>query len=177
MDSNNIDDKSTQATDTSGNADDAGDMGDTNSTATASANPHEDCETKLKETENNWKRALADYKNLEKRMNEDRYLMAAFANASLLARILPILDNLEMVDAHSNDMGLKLTIKEFKQILNDEGMVEINPINKDFDTITMEAVDTVDGEESNKNKVIEVLIKGYKLKDKLIRPARVKVGK
>ncbi|HSX39824.1 MAG TPA: nucleotide exchange factor GrpE [Candidatus Saccharimonadales bacterium] len=131
-------------------------------------------EERISELENNWKRALADYKNLEKRVSEEKEALRDFANLVLLSRLLPILDNLEMAQVHLNDEGLKYTIKEFKQVLEDEGLREIDPTNKEFDAATMEAVEMVDGEE---NKVIEPLRKGYLLRDKLIRPARVKVGK
>jgi len=132
--------------------------------------------SKVDEMENNWKRALADYKNLEKRALEEKFAFASFANTSIIQRILPVLDNLELVNAHISDTGLKMTIKEFKQVLNEEGVTEINPEGKEFDATNMEAIDMVENPEMN-NKVISVISKGYMLKDKLIRPARVKVGK
>jgi molecular chaperone GrpE len=134
-------------------------------------------ENKILELENNWKRALADYKNLEKRYAEERFAMAAYANTNLLVKLLPVLDTLEMVSTHIDDTGLKMTIKEFKQVLSDEGVMEIDATNKEFDSTQMDAIDTIEVEEDKKNKVIEIIAKGYKLKDKLIRPARVKVGK
>ncbi len=131
-------------------------------------------EERILELENNWKRSLADYKNLEKRVTEEKYALRELANLVLVSRLLPVLDNLEMVDVHVNDTGLKYTIKEFRQILEDEGLIEFNPLAQTFDANTMEAIETVEGEDG---KVIEVLRKGYFLKDKLVRPARVKVGK
>jgi len=131
-------------------------------------------EERILELENNWKRSLADYKNLEKRVTEEKYALRELANLVLVSRLLPVLDNLEMVDAHVNDTGLKYTIKEFRQILEDDGLIEFNPLAQTFDANTMEAIETVEGEDG---KVIEVLRKGYFLKDKLVRPARVKVGK
>ena len=131
-------------------------------------------EERILELENNWKRSLADYKNLEKRVTEEKYALRELANLVLVSRLLPVLDNLEMVDVHVNDTGLKYTIKEFRQILEDEGLIEFNPLAQTFDANTMEAIETVEGEDG---KVIEVLRKGYVLKDKLVRPARVKVGK
>ena len=131
-------------------------------------------EERIAELENNWKRALADYKNLEKRVAEERDSLKDFANLVFVSRLLPVLDNLQMVEAHVSDDGLKYTVKEFKQILEDEGIKEINPKGEDFDATTMEAIETVEGEDG---KVVEVLRNGYMLKNKSVRPARVKVGK
>lgn len=134
----------------------------------------EGLKARIGELENNWRRALADYKNLEKRVAEERLAIVSFANATLILKILTVLDNLEMLDKHVEDAGLKLTVKEFKQILTAEGVEGFFPAGEDFDSGKMEAVEMVDGEEG---KVVEVLQKGYKLKGKVLRPARVKVGK
>jgi molecular chaperone GrpE len=129
---------------------------------------------KLDEMENNWKRALADYKNFEKRMNEEKYQIIARANEGMALRMLIILDNLEMVEKHSDDIGLKLTVKEFRQVFKDFGIEEVKVLGEDFDATKMEAIEQVDG---GKNKVIEVSLKGYAMNGNLLRPAQVKVGK
>lgn len=151
---------------------------DTNNTDNLNSDQKiKDLEERIAELENNWKRALADYKNFEKRTLEEKYDMAAWACSSLIMKLLPVLDNLEMVDSHVNDAGLKLTLKEFKQILTDEGIAEEDVQGKDFNAETMDAIDMIETTDDQKNKVLEVISKGYRLKDKLIRPARVKVGK
>ncbi len=127
----------------------------------------------MNELENNWKRALADYKNLERRVEEEKDLFAKFANTALIMRILPILDNLHAVCIHNNDEGLKMIIKEFEKILNEEGVKEIKAEGEKFDPKLMDAIEIVEGK---KDKVVEVTQKGYTLKGKVIRPARVKVG-
>jgi molecular chaperone GrpE len=128
---------------------------------------------RIEELENNWKRALADYRNLEKRVAEERDIFLAFANSMLLLRLLPVLDNLEALSKHMDDEGLKMTIKDFKRVLSEEGIKEIEVEGKKFDAEKMEAIDHVDGP---KDEVVEVLQKGYLMKDKVLRPARVKVG-
>ncbi len=133
-----------------------------------------DLEEKIAELENNWKRALADYKNLQRRTEEERLAVVEFANSILIVRLLSVLDGLEMLMAHVEDAGLKLTVKEFRQILEDEGLVEIKIEKGDgFDHETMEAIEKLD---DLGRHVTQVLRKGYKLKDRIIRPARVKVG-
>ena len=124
--------------------------------------------------DNNWKRALADYKNLVERTNKEKKDFYEFANASLLTSLMPVYDSLEMLAKFNQDQGLQLTVKQFKQILSEEGLKEIETIGRDYNVNEMEAVEMVEGEEG---KVIEELSKGFYFKGKLLRPARVKVGK
>lgn len=128
----------------------------------------------VQDLDNNWKRALADYKNLVDRTNKEKKDVYEFANSSLLLSLLPVYDSLEMLGKYNQDQGLILTIKQFKQVLLEEGLKEIETLGKDYDVNEMEAVDMVEGEEG---KVIEELSKGFYFKGKLLRPARVKVGK
>lgn len=131
-------------------------------------------EVKLSEMEENWKRALADYKNLEKRVSEEKTLLVDFANSVLVENLLPILDNFTMLEKHTNDEGIKMSIKEFINVLKSSGLKKIEvSVNDDFDPNTMDAVESGPGQ---KNKVLEVIREGYYFKDKLIRPASVKVG-
>jgi len=136
-------------------------------------------EQQLTEMEENWKRALADYKNLQKRVAEEKEEVVNFANFVLIAELLPVLDNLELVLKHNGDEGLKMIVSEFCEVLKNAGVEEINPMNAEFDPTNMDATEKEgenDGDLSDW-KVLEVLQKGYKIKDRLIRPARVKVGR
>ena len=121
-----------------------------------------------------WKRALADYQNLEKRYEREKADFVAFAGSNLILKLLVVLDHLKMAQAVISDPGLDIAIKEFGQVLNEEGLIEVEALDKKFDPSLMEAVDLVKGE---KDKVIEVLQTGYSLKGKLLRAARVRVGK
>ncbi|NMB91743.1 nucleotide exchange factor GrpE [candidate division WWE3 bacterium] len=131
-------------------------------------------EGKVKDLENNWKRALADYKNLEKRVLEDKEQLAFYIKKQTIEDILPFLDNLEKIGEHIKDKGLELTLKDFKQTLSFMGVEEIKALGKDFNSNEMEAVETGEGE---KDKVLKVLSNGYLLNGKLLRPAKVVVGK
>ncbi len=135
-------------------------------------------EEKLAETENNWKRALADYKNLEKRVAEEREAFTSFANSVLLMRLLPIIDNLEMLEKHVDDAGVKLITKDFRQVLEDEGIEEVSAEGATFDPSVMEATESESDQdgENERAKVSEVVQKGYIFKGKLLRPAKVVVG-
>lgn len=133
---------------------------------------------KLTEMEANWKRALADYKNLEKRVAEEKLYITDFANSVLIEKLLPVLDNFELVAQHSEDMGLKLSIKELKQVLVSSGLEEIEvKENDEFDPEIMDAVEVKDDSSNEGNRhVCSILRRGYKFKGKLIRPTSVVVS-
>lgn len=120
-----------------------------------------------------WKRALADYQNLEKRNHDQQSLFVQLASLSVIERLLPIYDHLLMAADHLQDPGLTMVVKQFNDLLNSEGVKEIEAINLPFDAHTMECVEQVAGE---KNIVIEIINIGFTLGSRVIRPARVKVG-
>lgn len=128
---------------------------------------------KVSEMEGNWKRALADYKNLVDRTNKEKKQFVEFANEVLVLKLLAVYDSLEMLGKYNQDQGLLLTIKQFEQVLKEEGLKEIEALGKEFNTNEMEGIEMVAGE---KGIVVEVLTKGFYLKEKILRPARVKVG-
>jgi len=130
-------------------------------------------EEEIAEFTNKWKRALADYQNLEKRIVQEKEEFAKFASAALLDKLLPILDSLEKCQIHLEDKGLSLILEQLERVLESEGLEEIQAEGEEFDPQLMDAVEMTKGK---KNKVIEVVLKGYKLNNKVLRPAKVKVG-
>lgn len=128
----------------------------------------------VKELEERWRRALADYENLERRSAREIEEKVRLANERLLKELLPILDNLEKAREHLKDDGLLMILRDFKQLLEREGVSEI-AVGEKFDPSICEAVDVVKGEEDG--KVAQVLQKGYRLGGKVIRTAKVKVVK
>ncbi len=132
-------------------------------------------EDQIKTLDENWKRALADYQNLTKRVEKERWEAILFATGSLLSKILKIADDLGLAVAHHQDLPwLKLIHADLSKILIDEGISEIDAVGKSFDPQTMECVQQVAGP---KDTVVKVVQMGYKLHDKILRPARVEVGK
>ncbi|OGK30313.1 nucleotide exchange factor GrpE [Candidatus Roizmanbacteria bacterium RIFCSPLOWO2_12_FULL_40_12] len=120
-------------------------------------------------------RALADYHNLEKRINEGKEEESKQATRRIVLRLLPFLDNLEKAEVFVKDAGLGMIKSQFYKILQEEGIEEIDIQGKQFDPEQAEAVDIVEGQEEN--KVADVLQKGYALSGKVIRPAQVRVTK
>jgi molecular chaperone GrpE len=130
--------------------------------------------TELSNLENQLKRALADYQNLEKRIASEKSSWILASNKNLLLRLLPGLDSLLLAEKHTQDEGVKLSIKHFLGILENEGVKKIETIGKDFDPNLMEAITTQEGEN---NKVLEEVRSGYMLFETVLRPAQVIVGK
>jgi len=124
--------------------------------------------------EEKYARARADYANLERRIKGEQEEFVKFANSVLVLKLLSVLDDLEKAVGTSNDDGLKLVLKNFLGVLKSEGVGEIK-VKKgdDFDPTIMEC--TVAEGNGEKQKVLEVIRKGYRVKEKVLRPAQVKV--
>lgn len=128
---------------------------------------------KLDDLELKWKRALADYANLEKRINQEKEVFVRFCNARLLENLLSVLDDFERAEKHLKDQGLSLAVNKFKEVLQKENLEEIKAQGEEFNPELMEATEMVAGP---KNRVVEVVNKGYLLNNKVLRVAKVKVG-
>jgi len=121
-----------------------------------------------------WKRALADYQNLEKRIEGERRDFVRFAGSGLILKILPALDSLERAEVHLKDEGLSLAVKQLKDVLESEGLERIKTLGEDFDPSEMECIEVAAGKEG---KVVREVRAGYKLNDKILRCAQVVVAK
>ncbi|OGO08053.1 MAG: nucleotide exchange factor GrpE [Chloroflexi bacterium RBG_13_57_8] len=141
-----------------------------------------DAEKKAAEYLAAWQRAQADFINYKRRSEQERQEFNSFANASLIRAILPVLDDLELALDHVPEehagtdwvKGVKLVERKFKTILEGQGVKPILALGMAFDPRIHEALRQDEGEEG---VVIGELQKGYTLNDKLLRPARVVVGK
>lgn len=129
----------------------------------------------IEELRGQLQRALADYANLNRRVEEEKKAVVKFANVILVAKFLEVLDALESAQKVITSEGLEFVIQKFKAILASEGIKEISAEGANFDPNLHEAIDTVVGDQDG--KVMEVLEKGYEMEGKVIRPARVRVSK
>jgi molecular chaperone GrpE len=136
---------------------------------------------KNQQLEGQLKRALADYANLQKRVVGEREQLADYFKSILAFKFLPVLDSLEAAfksvskdGLDATKQGLELAVKEFKKVLESEGVKEITT-NNGFDPAIHEAIEVIPGKEDN--KIVEVVEKGYRLGDKILRPVKVKVEK
>jgi molecular chaperone GrpE len=119
-------------------------------------------------------RVLADYQNLEKRSTARVEEVRKFAAEVTLRKFLPAIDSLTLASNHIKDEGLRLALKEFSAAFESCGVKRMEVVGKVFDPYTMECIDVIDGEDE---KVIEEVTPGYMFMDKVLRVAKVKVGK
>lgn len=136
--------------------------------------------------QNQLKRAVADYQNLEKRVAEGRSEFTSWATTELVRKLLGVMSHFDMALSGATEQdrqsgwfkGVELAVGQLRQVLRDEGLAEIviDPTSgrTSFDPALHEAVDTRDGEN---DKILEVVERGYKLNGKILKPARVVVGK
>ena len=145
--------------------------------------PHE---KKIKELEDSLLRSKAEFINYRKRLEDEQSRLLKYCNEDLIKEILPILDNFEraikMDDTNLDDevskflSGFKMIYCNLVNILKNNGVIEIDGNNKPFDPTYHEAIMTEKRDGASEGMVLEVLQKGYILKDKVIRPAMVKVS-
>ncbi len=133
----------------------------------------EGLEQQVLQLDNQYKRALADYQNLEKRVVEEKRETVKRANRDLLLRLLPVLDTLILAEEHIQNDGLKVSINQFLDTLKSEGVVKIETAGKPFDPSLMEAIGTDKGDE---HIVVRETRAGYLLNGELLRAAQVIVG-
>jgi molecular chaperone GrpE len=120
-------------------------------------------------------RALADYKNLQRKIDEERKLIFTFATANVLEQIIPTVDLLYKAEVFIKDPGMQMVKDQLVHVLEEFGLKEIELLGKEYDPHMAEVVGTVEGEKEN--VVVEVVRRGYMLADKVIRVGQVKVGK
>ena len=137
----------------------------------------------VKDLEYKWKRALADYQNLQKETAKEKAEFVKFANSAILMEIFPVYENLktslEHADENNHDAwlkGIKHVIKQFENILKDNGVEIINPVDSEFNPAEHEAVEKMEtDDEKQVNKIAKVVKIGYKLHDRVIQAAKVVV--
>lgn len=150
--------------------------------------------TELKEraakADENWDRLLrttADFENFRKRAAREKQEAIKYANETLLQKLVPVLDNLDMALAaaqaagpdasQSLQTGVGMISQQLKGVLAEAGLEELNAVGKPFDPNFHEALSQQETPEVPEGHVLSQLRKGYKLRDRLLRPASVVVAK
>ncbi len=126
-------------------------------------------------------RTAAEFDNFKKRTERERLTVAEFAKAGIIKQLLPILDNIDRAaaaDSGSEDYikGIELIVKQFEALAGNLGIEEIAKVGDQFDPNFHEAVLHIEDENLGENVIAEVLQKGYKLGDTVVRAAMVKVA-
>lgn len=142
-------------------------------------------EAKLAEFQDRYIRLSAEFDNYRKRTLKERMELTKSAGESLLVNLLPVMDDFDRAiqlmessaDVKGMQEGLKLIYGKMKDFLKQNGVKEIEALNKEFDTDLHEAVTKIPAPEKKmKGKVVDVVQKGYYLNDKIIRYSKVVVG-
>ena len=127
-------------------------------------------------------RTAAEFDNFKKRTERERSSVAEFAKANVIKELLPILDNIDraalMEDKTSADYikGIELIVKQLEALGSKLQIVELAKVGDVFDPNCHEAVMHIEDENLGENVIADVLQKGYKIGDTVIRPAMVKVA-
>ena len=150
----------------------------------------EELKERAAKADEHWERLLrttADFDNFKKRAARERTEAIQFANAMLLQKLLPILDSFDMAlaaaqsakDEKTNSLqaGIVMVQSQIKSILAESGLEEIDAAGKSFDPAQHEAVSQQETSDVPEGQVVQQIRKGYKLRERLLRPAAVIVAK
>ncbi len=136
------------------------------------------------ENQNRYLRAQADFDNFRRRTLKEKEELAQYATSKLVGELLPVLDNFQRAlqtsgDAAQSDSfakGVDMIYRQLFQVLEAEGLKAMEPVGQPFDPEHHQAIMQVETDEYEEGIVVEVMQPGYWLKDKVIRPAMVKVS-
>jgi len=138
----------------------------------------------VEELNQRWLRAQADFDNFRRRTSKEKEELAQYASLKLIGQLLPVVDNFQRAlqtgaDTAENQSffkGVDMIYRQLWQVLENEGLKQMEPVGQPFDPEVHQAIMQVESEEHEAGTVVEVVQPGYWLKDKVIRPAMVKVS-
>jgi len=142
-------------------------------------------EEKLAEMQDRYIRLSAEFDNYRKRTLREKIELSKFAAEELLIRILPVMDDFDRALSHMNSAtdcvalkeGIDLIYQKFTDFLKQNGIREIDSMNCPFNVDLHDAVAKIAVEEEDKKgKIVDVILKGYYLQDKVIRHSKVVIG-
>jgi molecular chaperone GrpE len=144
----------------------------------------EEAEVQIEELKKQMLYKAAEFDNYRKRVMQEKAELIKNGGTKVITTILPILDDLDraqqtmdkMEDVAACKEGVVLIIDKFLKLLKQEGLEKMEAVGKDFDTDYHEAIAMVPASEEKKGKVIDCVLDGYTLNDKVIRHAKVAVG-
>lgn len=150
----------------------------------------EDLKVRAAKAEDHWERLLrtmADFDNFKKRAARERQDAARFANEGLIQKLIPVLDNFEMALAAAQSgrnaatdsltAGVAMILQQLKGALTEAGVEEVDATGKPFDPNLHEAVSQQADDHVAEGVVLQQLRRGYRLRERLLRPATVVVSK
>ncbi|MBQ7950749.1 MAG: nucleotide exchange factor GrpE [Clostridia bacterium] len=148
---------------------------------TAQENPLEQLQAEVAALQDKNLRLMAEFENYKKRTQKEKEASYEFATADTVGKLLPVLDTLELsltqdaTDGNAFKAGIELVVKQFVTALEKLGVSEIPALNETFNPELHNAVLRQEDGEGEPDTVVEVLQKGYTLKERVIRHSMVKV--
>jgi molecular chaperone GrpE len=144
----------------------------------------EELRKQVDENQQRYLRVQADFDNFRRRSRQEKEDFAKYASLKLIEQLLPVVDNFERALTSSKDTndfealvkGLDMTFRQLENLLAQEGLTPIEAVGQPFNPEYHQAIMQVESEEHEEGIVIEEIQKGYILKDKVVRPAMVKVS-
>ena len=131
-------------------------------------------------------RAQAEMVNFRRRTDEERIANSKYANSRLIANILPVLEELDLAISHTEGEaganeslleGIKLIQRKLTGVLESEGVASIEAVGLMFNPLEHEAVGTEESDEIEPGYITQILRPGFRLHDRVIRPAQVMVAR
>ncbi len=152
---------------------------------TDAENNTEKLETEVKEQKDKYLRLFAEFDNYKRRTSKERLELMQTACKEMAVALLEVADDMDRAekqitsDADINHVkeGVQLVFNKLRSVLQQKGIVAMNSIDTNFDVEKHEAVTEIPAGEEKEGKVVDELQKGYYMNDKLIRFAKVVVGK
>ncbi len=141
-------------------------------------------QVEIAELNNRILRIQADYDNFRRRSREEKEAAAKYRSQTVIEALLPVIDNFERAllvkpeaeEAKSLLQGMEMVYRQFQDTLKNEGIEVIETVGQMFDPYLHQAVMQVEEDGFESNQIVEELQKGYKLKDRVLRPSMVKVN-
>jgi molecular chaperone GrpE len=144
----------------------------------------EEVSSQLREAEDRYLRMRADLDNVKKRSAQQQLEARKYAAAELASRLLPVLDDAERALEHVPEgidetwlQGLRLTVQKLREVLASLGVEPIEAMGARFDPQQHEAVGSEESPEHPEGTVMRELRRGYRLQDRVLRPALVKLSR
>lgn len=140
----------------------------------------------LKDVKDKYLRQLAESENMRKRLHKEKQELTHYAMSNLICEFLSPIDHMESALSHTDNMseevknwglGFKMILTQFKDVLASNGVTPMETVGQSFDPHLHEAIEAVDVPDAAPGTIVEECVKGFKMGDKVIRPARVKVAK
>ena len=144
----------------------------------------EQLEADAKEASNRYLRLAADFDNYKKRSRQEQSETVQYANADLIGKLLPVVDNFHRVIESAPDevddawlKGIRLTLQQLDELLASQGVSPIESVGTRFDPTLHEAIGHEESDEHPEDTVVTEVRKGYRLNDRVVRPALVRVAR